>query len=172
PFERYLQRLAIVTLRLAPGDWSECTEEAVITRTNYRCGAKTDYTCKSYTEEKACQIKMVGLGGLRATVTPTIGGTVAGVIEVEVTAVPEGTQIVQFIFYPQGVRLGDEMSVEDLAKTMQYHDSSGEDGWSALFDTAEVEDGIYNIFVGATYEGAPSENPWISIAGKQVVVEN
>lgn len=158
----------------SPGIWSACTEDAVKARTNYKCGAETNYTCESYTEEKACatEMKIGGTAGLEAAINPTLDENVKGIIKVEAFNVPQNSEFVVFILSPQGVELGQNMAEEDLAKIIQEYDTSGADGWKALFDTTKVENGLYNILIGPTYENAPSENPWTAVALAQVVVKN
>jgi KaiC/GvpD/RAD55 family RecA-like ATPase len=82
-------------------EWSECID-GTITRQSYRCDSSTDFQCESYTEEESCQLLLGGMGGLKATISPTVGKTVSGIIEIEANTVPDGTELVQFIFYPQG----------------------------------------------------------------------
>ncbi|MEE8402106.1 MAG: hypothetical protein V3R86_08150 [Candidatus Hydrothermarchaeaceae archaeon] len=82
---------------------------------------------------------------------------------------PEGTELVTFVLYPWDVRLGSDMPADRVLVAM---DADGEDGWTALFDTENLENGDYSIFMGPTYEGAPEENKFISTAVKKVVIEN
>jgi len=38
----------------SPGSYSECDDQGIMTRTNYRCSEATGYQCESYAEEKTC----------------------------------------------------------------------------------------------------------------------
>jgi len=159
----------------SPRTWSACTDDAVKTRTNYRCGAETNYTCESYIEEKACrtEIKMKGARGiLEAIVSPTLDETVKGVIKVEALTVPEKTDMIKFFLAPQGIQLGSQMTGEDLANINLESDANAADGWKIFYDTTKLENGLYTVFVGLTYEGAPDESPWLDYAKTQVVVKN
>ena len=153
------------------GEWSECID-GTITRQSYRCDSSTGFQCESYMEEERCQLMLGGMGGLKATVSPTMGNTVSGIIEIEANTVPDGTELVQFFFYPQDIQLGSDMSSEDMQRVMTHHDTSGEDGWAVLIDTSVVENGVYNVLVGASDGKATEQNPWTSYALKQVIVEN
>jgi hypothetical protein len=64
------------------------------------------------------------------------------------------------------------MSEEDAARMMMDHDTSGEDGWGTLIDTSVVDNGVYNILVGASDGKQTEQSPWTSYALKQVIVEN
>ena len=157
-----------------PGKWSECTDQAIKTRTNYQCGAETNYTCESYTEEGTCEteIQLKGTKDLEGLITPSLDETVKGIIKVEVFNVPEDTEFVMFLFYPQEVQLGSDMSDEDVAKVIRERDFTGADGWSVFFDTTSAENGLYKMFIGPTYEDAPDENPWTTYGQAQVIVNN
>lgn len=155
-----------------PGTWSACTEEAVKTRTNYGCSAETNYACEGYIEERACETQLTlkgDKGVLEVVVSPTLDETIKGTVKAEAVSVPEKTERVKFIFAPQGVEFGPRM---DITKIIIETDKSGSDGWKAFFDTTKVGNGLYKIFVGSTYEGAPDENPWFDHAQTQVVVKN
>jgi len=154
------------------GPWSKCTQELVKTRTNYRCSEETNYACESYIEEKNCEteIRVKGDRGiLEAVISPTIDESVKGIIKVEVLKVPEGTEVIKFIFAPQEVAIGAQM---DISKVIIESDSSGTDGWKAFFDTTKVKNGLYKILIGSTYQGAPDENPWLDYTFLQVITDN
>lgn len=159
----------------SPGTWSACSEDALKTRTNYRCGAETNYSCERYAEEKTCetQINLKGKKGiLDVAISPTLDETVKGMIKVEAVSVPERTTKVAFFLMPQGVELRANMPQEQLAKIERGEDNSGTDGWRYYIDTTKFNNGIYTIFIGPTYEGAPDENPWLDDTKTQVVVKN
>lgn len=157
----------------SPNAWSECNEQAVKTRTNYKCAVETNYICINYLEEKECQTSLtVSDKDLEATVSPMLDENVKGIIKIEATKVPSKTTIVEFIYIPQGVTLGQSMSQEELAKLILVTDKNPQDGWKTFIDTTQKENGLYTLFIGATYEGAADENPWISSVSTQVVVKN
>lgn len=155
-----------------PSPWSECNQEGAKTRTNYKCSEETNYTCESYTEEKACetQINLKGAkGALDIVIAPTLDESVKGIIKVEAVSVPEGTEMIKFIFAPQEVEIGPAM---DISKVVIETDASGSDGWRAFFDTSKVDNGLFRLFIGSTYEGAPDANPWLDYTNTQMIVKN
>jgi hypothetical protein len=154
----------------SPGGWSECSEEAMRTRTNYKCGEETNYECQSYTEEKACEIEIkLKNKDLEAIISPTLDETVKDIIKVEVVKVPEETNLMLVFLIPQGVDLGSEMTAEESEQSIQIADSSGSDGWKVFLDTTKVDNGLYTIIIGTQPEDPPEENPLI---GTQLIVEN
>ncbi len=159
---------------LDQSSWSECNDQAIKTRINYKCSAETNYTCEASTEEKACatEIRIKGNKGLDAVISPTLDETVKGTIKIEALTVPERTDEVAFFLVPQGVDLGAKMTEEELAKVERGVNTNAADGWKYYIDTKKFANGIYMIFVGSTYEGAPDASPWLDYIGTQVVVEN
>lgn len=156
-------------------NWSQCSDEAVKTRTNYRCGEDTDFECVNYRENMDCDTQLVvkgALGIMDVTVSPTIEERVKGIIEVEAENVPEDANSVIFILAAQGVELSENMSEEDLARMIREHDLGKEDGWKILFDTTAMENGLYNISVLVPNEDAPEHNPWFEYSVIQIVVDN
>jgi KaiC/GvpD/RAD55 family RecA-like ATPase len=152
-------------------EWSECVD-GTITRETYMCDSTTDFICESLTEEESCQLLMGGMGGLKATISPTVGKTVSGIIEIEANTVPDGTVAVHFLFYPQDVQIGQEMSPEDQLRLMRDYDTQGEDGWGTIIDTSTVDNGVYTIFISASDGTEQDGDGPQNFAVKQVIVEN
>src|SRR3989338_2116561 len=61
-----------------PNSWSKCNDQAIKTRTNYKCSAETNYACQSYEETANCKTEMIlkGNKGLDVMVSPTLDETV------------------------------------------------------------------------------------------------
>lgn len=146
----------------SPGTWSACNEDAIKTRTNYRCSEATEFECQSYTEDMACgnQIFMRGTKSLEAVISPSVDENVKGIIKVEAVSVPPNTELVNFLLMSEGTVIVREV------------DTSATDGWKAMFDTTKLENGLYDMFVGPSYNGAPEESPWLDFAQTQIVVNN
>jgi hypothetical protein len=157
-----------------PGKWSECSDDALKSRTNYRCSAVTNYSCEEFSEEKNCltEIQLEGRKGMQATISPTLDETVKGIIKVEASSVPEGTEMLIVILNPISVQLGPNMAEEDLAKIVRQRDQNSADGWGLFIDTTAVDNSVYNLLIASTYEGAPAENPWLDYTQTQVIVKN
>lgn len=155
-------------------NWSACNENIEKTRTSYKCSAETNYTCQEYEEEQKCKTELTPKGqkGLISKISPTVEEKVKGIVSAEAFGVPKGTDSVSFMMYPNEVRLGPNISPEDLAKVVRIDDSEGDDGWNAFFDTTKLENGLYKINIMPTYNGAPDEDPWLDVASSQVIVEN
>ncbi len=152
-----------------PGKWSDCID-GVRSRAAYACSPDTNYTCKAYPETKNCltELRLKG-GGMEAVVSPTADETISGIIKVEVTSVPEGTGMVFFSLSTQSAL---EAGLKDPKNLVIVRDTVADDGWRGLIDTAKVENGVYALFVAASYEGAPDSNPWIGYTSTQVIVKN
>lgn len=155
-----------------PGAWSGCTADGVKSRNSYFCGADTAYNCESQKEERTCatQINLRGEKGiLQVMIAPTLDENVKGIIKIEAESVPEGTQSMKLILAPYDVEIGRNM---DISKVKIITDGSGSDGWKAFIDTTKVKNGLYQLLIGSTYEGAPDENPWLDSVLTQLVVNN
>jgi hypothetical protein len=152
-----------------PTSWSECNQNAIKTRTNYQCNEQTNYTCESYTEEKACLTEIILKGSsMQGTISPTLDETVKDIITVEITSVPDNTNIVAFLV----IRGSDLTADSDEDYVFVKHDNQQADGWKALINTTEIDNGLYTVFAGATYEGAPDNNLWLDMAVTQIIVKN
>lgn len=157
-----------------PGKWSECGDDAIKTRTNFMCNEETNNTCQEYIEEKNCmtEIQLEGSKELNTLISPTLDEKIKEIITIEATSVPENTDELTVILVPMGVDLGPDMSEEDVGRLIQQIDSNGADGWKVFIDTNTGENGIYSLFIGATYDGASGESPWLDHASTQVIVNN
>ncbi len=157
-----------------PGKWSECGDDAIKTRMNFKCSEQTNNTCVEYTEQKNCmtEIELKGSKELGTVISPTLDEKIEGIITIEAVSVPEGTDRFEVILVPIGISLGPNMADEDLKKLIKQTDSNSADGWKVFIDTSVGENGIYSLFIGTSYEGAPSENPWLDHVSTQVVVNN
>ncbi len=157
-----------------PSNWSTCNEELEKNRTNYACGADTNYTCQNYEEKQKCKTELTQKSrkGLQSRISPTLENTVKGIITVEAFDVPEGTDSVAFIMHPAEVTLGPNMSAADLAKIIRHDDGDEGDGWKSFFDTTKLKNGLYEMNIFPTYSGAPDEDPWLDKTSFQIFVEN
>jgi len=84
---------------------------------------------------------------------------VKGIIKVEVTSVPEGTQLVAIAIDDK--ELGSGADYTFLSKT------NGK--WSHMVDTTEYSNGLYNIGVSA---GPDGDSPPSAYATGQIIIEN
>ncbi len=126
-----------------PSSYSECNDQAIKTRTNYRCNEATDFECESYTEETQCATEITLSGNIDATVKPSIEEKVQGIIRIEVKNVPDDTKIVAYYLEGGGLPpLGSERSPLFATKK--------DDIWSGMLDTAEYENGLYEMVVGGS----------------------
>ena len=152
-----------------PNSWSKCNDQAIKTRTNYKCNAETNYACQSYGETANCETEMVlkGNKGLNVVVSPTLDETVKGIIEVSVNSIPsEGTKIWAMLT-PQGMG-----QVEDPFKEpnviIQIVDARA--GQSVFLDTTKVKNGVYNLGIMTTVN--PKGGPWTDVVQTQLIIEN
>ena len=147
------------------GSYSECNEEAIKTRINYKCDELTNFECESYTEEKSCitEINLKGsIGILDVTIAPTIDEKVKGIITIETTTVPSNTQLV-------AVGLSGESS-PPLGPGIEFLSASNINGvWKLIIDTKEYENGVYSIGISTTEGGDSSPTAY---AEGQIIIEN
>lgn len=78
------------------GSYSECNDQAIKTRTNYRCSESTNFECESYTEEVQCRTEIKLEGNLDATIKPSIEEKVKGIIKIEIKGASDDTTIVAY----------------------------------------------------------------------------
>ena len=149
--------------------WSKCNDQAIKTKTNYKCSAETNYACQSYEETTKCktEISLKGNKGLDVVVSPILDEIVNGVIKVSVNLIPsEGTKI-WIMLSPQGIS-----QIEDPFKEpnviIQIVDASA--GQSVFLDTIKIKNGVYNLGIMTTVN--PSGGPWTDIVQTQLIVEN
>jgi hypothetical protein len=98
-------------------------------------------------------------------ITPTIEKNVNGIITVELTKAPEQTKAVIFV-----IQKG-KISMEDGVGPGTPIDQDGSDGWSVLYDTAEYENGLYEIAAIAG-EGFADNQPPLDAVVAQIIIEN
>ncbi|MBW2990091.1 hypothetical protein KY348_00120 [Candidatus Woesearchaeota archaeon] len=154
-----------------PTTWSQCSEAAMKSRTNYRCNE--NFECESFSETQACKTEILMSGkNIEARLSPSIESNVKGIIQVEALKVPKATEFVVFLFYPQDVQLSSNMDEEDAKRVLREIDVNEADGWSVFIDTTKFNNGIYNIFIGPSKEDASEESPWLAYTQTQIVVNN
>jgi len=154
-----------------PAAWTKCSETAVKTRTNYRCGERTSYNCESYCEEAACktQIALEGSKGLEATVSPTLDETVKGTISVTVNSFPTDATKIWVMMGQQGRQPQPGEDPFSLPNSIiQIEDAVN--GKVVYIDTTTVDNGVYTLGVMATSN--PNGAPWADVVQTQLVVEN
>ncbi len=106
--------------------------------------------------------------GLNVEISPTNNKEVKGVITIKLISVPPQTTKVLISLAPQGFK-GDLYNSSNVIIQWIENPSNGQE---ILLDTTKVENGVYGIGVGATYEGAPESSPWIALVQTQVNVQN
>lgn len=95
-------------------------------------------------------------------ISPSEGKKIKGIVEITLTAVPEGMEGLSFVILLPGQKaqeVGPNLGV----------DSSGDDGWGMLLDTNGYANGLYDIGIVANRAG--SDGP-IDAASIQVIIEN
>jgi hypothetical protein len=154
-----------------PNVWSECNDNAVKTRANYKCGEDTNFQCQSYTEESQCktQISLTGSKGLNTIVSPTVDESVKGIIKLDITSIPSGVSKIWVMMGPQGRQPQPGEDPFKMPNTiMQIEDAVS--GKVIFLDTTKVENGVYNLGVMATSN--PNGAPWTDIVQTQLIVKN
>jgi len=148
------------------GSYSECSDQAMKTRTNYRCSETTNFECKSYTEEAQCAREIKLEGTLDTIVKPSIEEKVKGIIKIEIRGVPEDTVNVAYWLTggdlpPIGPGRGPSLATE-------------QDGvWTAMIDTAKYKNGLYTINTLSTnQEVMEGDTPPTAYAQGQIVITN
>lgn len=114
-------------------------------------------------------------GIIEALVTAAPGGTirdetVSGVIKIEALTVPSSppTTAVAFVILEDG----KEFRPENIVPERFVSDTSGADGWSTVFDTAKMPNGVYTLIAVSSYAGAPDQSPWSGFAMTKIIVRN
>lgn len=154
---------------LEPSSWSKCSDQAIKTRTNYKCSAETDYSCQSYEETANCKTEQIlkGNKGLDVVVSPTLDETVKKIIKVSVNSIPSEGAKIWVMLSPQGIsQVEDPFNEPNVV--LQIVDAKA--GQSVFLDTTKVENGVYNIGIMTTVN--PSGGPWTDIVQTQLIVEN
>lgn len=151
--------------------WSKCNQDAIKTRTNYKCSEETNYQCQSYIEESQCktELPIKGAKGLDVVITPTLDELVKGTIKININSVPSNVEKIWIMMGPQGQQ---PQAGEDPFKMpntiIQIEDATA--GKIIFIDTAKVSNGVYNLGVMATNN--PNGAPWEDVIQTQIVVEN
>ncbi|MEE9595044.1 MAG: hypothetical protein V3V92_06560 [Candidatus Hydrothermarchaeales archaeon] len=96
-------------------------------------------------------------------IRPTNDNIVSGAINLMVTQVPSGTELVGFAIQGPGI--------EDIGKTGPNLglDGDGGDGWSYIFDTSKYANGVYDISGIALPSGGGAP---LGAAYAQVIIQN
>jgi len=148
------------------GSYSTCNDQAIKTRTNYRCSEATNLQCESYTEETQCATEVKLQGNLDTVVKPSIEENVKGIIKIEVKGAPEDTTNVAYWLDggdlpPIGPGRGPSLASEQGGV------------WTAMIDTTEYKNGLYTINTLSTnQELDQSDTPPTAYAQGQIVISN
>jgi len=156
---------------LQPTSWSECDDNSIKTRTNYKCGEDTSFQCQSYTEESQCktELSLRGAKGLDIVISPTLDELVKGTIKINVNSIPNDVKNVWVMMGPQGQQPQPGEDPFKMPNTIiQIEDATA--GKIIFVDTNKVDDGVYNLGVMATNN--PNGAPWIDVIQAQLVVKN
>ena len=147
-----------------PSTYSECNDQAIKTRTNYRCSEATNFECESFTQEMQCETEITLTGNVDGTVKPSIDEKVKGVIKIEVKNFPSDVKVVAF--YIEGGKL-PPIGAE---RGPLFATKKG-DVWNGLLDTGEYENGLYEIMVGGFIEEKLEGSPDYYARG-QILISN
>lgn len=136
-----------------PTTYSECSDDAIKTRTNYRCSEATNFECESYTQEMQCATEITLTGNMDAVVTPSIDEKVKGIIKLETKNAPGDIKLVAYMID------GGNLPPVGPGGRMPLFATKKGDVWTGMLDTAEYENGIYDVMVlgmkTETMEGNP-----------------
>jgi hypothetical protein len=148
-----------------PTTYSECNDQAIKTRTNYRCSEATNFECESYTQEMQCETEIVLTGNMDAVITPSIDEKVKGIIKIETKNAPADIKLVAYF-----IDGGNLPPVAPGGRAPEFGTQKG-DEWTGMLDTSEYDNGVYDVMVGAmkteTMEGDPAY-----YARGQIVISN
>jgi hypothetical protein len=147
-----------------PSSYSECNDQAIKTRTNYRCSEATDFQCESYIEEKQCVTEITLTGNIDGTVKPSIEEKVKGIIKIEVRNVPDDTVLIAYFLE------GGDLSPIGLER-MPYFASNQGDVWTGMIDTNKYKNGLYEIGVVSNNKEELEGNPQAYAQG-QIIISN
>ncbi len=154
----------------SPGSWSECNEQAIKTRTAYTCSADTNYTCVEYEEQKECSTYMeISNSDLLVVVSPTLDNVVKGTIKFEATSLPQNTQTIVFMLYPEGQPIDMNQGLKEN-QIFSSDDVSG--SWVKYVDTTQLDNGVYMVGILPTNDNMPSNSPWLAVGQAQIIVRN
>ena len=148
----------------APSSYSDCDDQAMKTRTNYRCSESTDFQCEGYTEETACATEIKLVGSFDGTIRPSVEEKVKGVIKIEVTNVPADTKLVAY--YLEG---GDLAPVGN-GRMPEFATQQG-DVWTGMLDTTKYSNGLYILGIVSNNQESLEGNPQAYAKG-QIMISN
>lgn len=144
--------------------YSECDDQAIKTRTNYRCDETTNFECESFKEEKQCSTEITLTGNIEATIKPSIEQKVKGIIKFEIKNVPEDTVLVAYYL------AGGDLAPIGLERMPLFASNQG-DVWTGMIDTNDYENGLFEVMVIANNEESLEGNPQYYARG-QILVSN
>jgi hypothetical protein len=147
-----------------PSSYSECNDQAVKTRTNYRCSEATDFQCESYIEEKQCATEIKLTGTFDGTIKPSIEEKVKGIIKLEVRNVPDDTVLVAYYLE------GGDLPPVGSGRMPSFASDQG-DVWTGLIDTTKYKNGLYEIGVVSNNKEELEGNPQAYAQG-QLLISN
>ncbi|MFC1722740.1 hypothetical protein ACFL0V_01245 [Nanoarchaeota archaeon] len=143
--------------------YSACDDQAMKTRTNYKCSESTEFQCESFQEEKQCATEIKLSGHFSGTVSSSVEEKVKGVIKIEVNP-PADTKIVAYFL--EG---GD---LEPIGQgRMPFFATDQGDVWTGMIDTAEYENGLYTLGV-VSNDKEEMEGPPKAFASGQILIDN
>lgn len=149
------------------GTYSECNDQAIKTRTNYKCSETTNFECESYIEETQCATEIKLEGSLDTIVKPTIEENVKGIIKIEANNVPEDSVYVAYWLDggdlpPIGPGRGPSLASEQGSV------------WTAMIDTTNYKNGLYTINVLSSDRELDEndDSPPTAYAQGQIVITN
>lgn len=151
-----------------PSSYSTCNEQAMKTRTNYKCSEATNFQCETFTEEAQCntEIKLKGYN-LDAVIKPSIEERVKGIVKIEATKVNDDTKMVFF-----AITGHDIPPLEQTGPNIGV-DTDGSNGWSIMLDTTKYKNGLYDILVGSSPKESMEEGQGpAAYAQGQIVISN
>ena len=153
------------------GGWSECDSEGLKVRTNYECN-ETSSACESYEESMACATSLtLNNNDLNVIISPTLDVYVNGIIKFEATSLPDDTTKIYFMMYPQNEPINMSAGLT-INQVFAIDNADTIIGWTKYVDTTGMKNGVYNVAVMSSYEGAPESNPWLAIVQTQLLLNN
>lgn len=147
------------------GSYSECNNQAIKTRTDYRCSEATNFECRGFIEETQCATEIKLQGNLDVTVKPSIDEKVRGIIKIEIKGIPKDT--VNVAYWLEG---GDLPPIGPERGPLLASEQG--EVWMAMIDTTQYKNGLYNIGIVSTNEEEEEDSPPTAYAQGQIVISN
>ena len=122
------------------------------------------------TQEKQTEISLEN-NGLKIRIVPTEGKKIGGVVIIRLEGLPSKADKLLVSMVPQGFHGSGEELYNNSNVIIEWKDKPFV-GQEILIDTEKVQNGVYNIGVSTSYEGAPESSPWSAVVQTQVIVEN